>query len=240
MPYTIHLKSQFLTIVIYYKFLFFYIHQDTFIQLVNRCKVLPGLFMEPFAHDKAEGAKKVIVASSSSSTPGLRARSSKTLGSPRHGKNRATKSYSAAGNLNGSLISLPWRSTSGLGSQLSPGNTSSEKIPLGHYRTGSSIEDSLPGMQLNSNEFLPDSSVAKFNAALFSSVTSHTNQEFDVEEAMDIDHQEVDDDNAACPEESNSSEPGTSEERSLPGGESNSVSSDVRSKVQQYCISNSI
>ena len=234
MPYTIHLKPQFLTIVIYmyYKFVFFCIHQDTFIQLVNKCKVSPGLFMEPFAHDKAEGAKKVIVASSSSSTPGLRARSSKTLGSPRHGKNRATKSYSATGNLNGSLISLSWSSASGLGSQLSPGNTSSEKIPIGHYRTGSSIEDSLPGMQLNSSEFLPDSSVAKFNAALFSSVTSHTNQEFDMEEAMDIDHQEVDDD-AACPEESNSSEPGTSEERSLSGGENNSVSSDVSSKVKQ-------
>jgi len=195
--------------------------------------------MEPFAHDKAEGAKKVIVASSSSNTPGLRARSSKTSGSPRHGKNRVTKSYSAASNLNGSLISLSWPSTSGLGSQLSPENTNPEKIPLGHYRTGSSIEDSLPGMQLNSNEFLPDSSVAKFNATLFSSVTSHTNQEFDVEEAMDIDHQEVDDD-AACPEESNSSEPGVSEKRRLSGEESNSVSSDVSSKVQQYCIENSI
>lgn len=208
------------------------IHQDAFIELVNRCKVLPVLFMEPFAHDKGEGAKKVIVASSSSSTHGLRARSSKSSGSPRHSKNRATKSYGGARNLNGSLISLSWPSTPDLGSQLSPGNASPEKIPLGHYRTGSSFGNSLPGMQLNSNEFLCDSSVAKFNAGLFSSITSHTSQELDVEEAMDIDHQEVNDD-AACPEEGNSSEPGASEEKSLSGGENNTLSSDVSSKVQQ-------
>ena len=87
-------------------------------------------------------------------------------------------------------------------------------------------------MQLNSNEFLCDSSVAKFNAGLFTSVASHTSQELDVEEAMDIDHQEVNDD-AACPEEGNTSEAGVLEEKSLSGGESNSVSSDVSSKVQQ-------
>ena len=190
--------------------------------------------MEPFAHDKAEGAKKVIVASSSSTTHGLRARSSKSSGSPRHGKNRTTKSYAGTRNLNGSLIGLSWQSTSGLGSPLSPGNASPEKIPLGHYRTGSSFDNSLPGMQLNSNEFLCDSSVAKFNAGLFSSVTSHTShtsQGLDVEEAMDIDHQEVND-AAACPEEGSTSEPGASEEKSLCGGESNSISLDVSSKVQ--------
>jgi len=190
--------------------------------------------MEPFAHDKAEGAKKVIVASSSSSAHGLRpsSRPSKSSGSPRHSKNRATKSYGGARNLNGSVTGLSWPSTPGLGIQLSPGNASSEKIPLGHYRTGSSFENSLPGMQLNSNGFLCDSSVAKFNAGLFSSVTSHTSQQLDVEEAMDIDHQEVNDDDAQ-PEEGNSSEPGASEEKSLSGGESNSVSSDSISKVQQ-------
>ena len=188
--------------------------------------------MEPFAHDKAEGAKKVIVASSSSSTHGVRARSSKTSGSLRHSKNRATKSYAGAHNLNGSLVGLSWPSIPGLGSQLSPGNASPEKIPLGHYRTGNSFDNSLPGMQLNSNEFLCDSSVAKFNAGLFTSVASHTSQELDVEEAMDIDHQEVNDD-AACPEEGNTSEAGVLEEKSLSGGESNSVSSDVSSKVQQ-------
>lgn len=187
--------------------------------------------MEPFAHDKAEGAKKVIVAASSSSNHGLRAGSSKSSGSPRHSKTRATKSYAGAHNLNGSMISLSWPSTPGLGSQLSPGNASPEKIPLGHYRTGNSFENSLPGMQLNSNEFLSDSSVAKFNAGLFSSVTSHTSQRLDVEEAMDIDHQEVNDD-AACPGEGNTSEPGASEEKSLSGGESNSVSLGVSLKVQ--------
>lgn len=209
----------------------FCIHQDTFIELINRCKVLSGLFMEPFAHDKAEGAKKVIVASSSSSSHGLRARPSKSSGSPRHSKNRMTKSYAGTRNLNGSLIGSPWRSTSGLGSLLSPGNASPEKIPLGHYRTGSSFESSLPGMQLNSSEFLCDSNVEKFNAGLFSSVSSHTIRGLDVEEAMDIDHQEVND-AADCPEEESTSEQGASEEKSLCGGESNSVSLDVSSKVQ--------
>ena len=194
--------------------------------------------MEPYVHDKAEGTKKVIVDSSSSSTHGIRARSSKTSSSPRHSKNRATKSYAGTRNLNGSSIGLSWQSTPGLGSPLSPGNASSEKIPLGHYRTGSSFENSLPGMQLNSNGFLHvcDSSVAKFNAGLFSSVTSHTSQGLDVEEAMDIDHQEVNDD-TACPEEGNSSELGASEEKTISGGESNSVSSEVSSKVQQQYIS---
>jgi len=187
--------------------------------------------MEPFAHDKAEGAKKVIVASSSSSAHGLKARPSRSSSSPRHSKNRATKSYGGAGNLNGSVIGLSWPSTPGLGSQLSPGNASPEKIPLGHYRTGSSFENSPPGMQLNSSGFLYDSSVAKFNAGLFSSVTSHPSQQLDVEEAMDIDHQEVNDD--AGQEKANSSQPGASEEKSLSGGESNNVTSDVSSKVQQ-------
>lgn len=187
--------------------------------------------MELFAHDKAEGAKKVIIASSSSSTHGSRARSSKSSGSPRHNKSRATKSYAGTRHLNGSLIDLSWPSTSGLGSSLSPGNASPEKIPLGHYRTGSSFDNSLPGMQLNSNEFLCDSSVAKFNAGLFSSVTSHTSQGLDVEEAMDIDHQEVID-AAACSEEGITSEPGASEEKRLCEGERNSVSLDVSSKVQ--------
>ena len=231
MTYNIILNPNFQLLVftsIY--FLSFCIHQDTFIKLINQCKVLSGLFMEPFAHDKAEGAKKVIVASSSSTTHGLRARSSKSSGSPRHGKNRTTKSYAGTRNLNGSLIGLSWQSTSGLGSPLSPGNASPEKIPLGHYRTGSSFENSLPGMQLNSSEFLCDS-VAKFNARLFSSVTSLASQGLDVEEAMDIDHQEVAD-AAACPEEGHTSEPGASEEKSLCGGESNSVSLDVSSKVQ--------
>ena len=187
--------------------------------------------MEPFAHDKADGAKKVIIASSSSSTHGSRAGSSKSSGSPRHNKNRATKSYAGTRHLNGSLIGLSWPSNSGVGSSLSPGNASPEKIPLGHYRTGSSFDNSLPGMQLNSNEFLCDSSVAKFNAGLFSSVSSHTSQGLDVEEAMDIDHQEVIG-AAACPEEGSTSESGASEERSLCGGEKNSVSLDVGSEVQ--------
>jgi len=284
--------------------------------------------MEPFAHDKAEGAKKVIVASSNSNAHGLKARPSRSSSSPRHSKNRATKSYGGAGNLNGSVSGLSWPSTPGLGLSsgnassekmppghyrtgssfenslagtpglglslgnastekiplghyrtgsgfenslastpglglspgnaspekiplghyrtrssfensfagtpglgLSPGNASSEKIPLGHYRTGSSFENSLPGMQLNSSGFLYDSNVAKFDAGPFSSVTSHPSQQLDVEEAMDIDHQEVNDD--AGQEEGNSSEPGASEEKSLSGGESNNVSLDVSTKVQQ-------
>ncbi len=192
--------------------------------------------MEPFAHDKAEGAKKLIVATSSSNNHGLRARSSKSSGSPRNGKNRATKPYAGNHNLNGSLTSLSWQSPPGLGSQLSPGNASPDKIPLGHYSTGGSFENLLtPGMQLNSNKFLPDSSVAKFNATLFSSATSHSNQGLDVEEAMDIDHQDVNDE-SACAGEGIVSEQRASEEKSLTdkyptGGESSSVTSGAKPKV---------
>lgn len=193
--------------------------------------------MEPFAHDKAEGAKKVIVAASSSSNHGLRARASKISDSPRHGKSRATKTYTGNHNLNGSLIGLSWPSPPGLGSQVSPGNTSPDKIPLGHYRTGGSFENSLPGIQLTSNKFLSDSGVAKFNATLFSSATSHTNQGLDVEEAMDIDHQDVSDESAYAGE-GNASEQRTSEEKNLSekyltGGESNSITSGAKSKVTQ-------
>ena len=171
--------------------------------------------MEPFAHDKAEGIKKVIVAASSSNNHGIRARSSKSSGSPRHGKNRATKTYTGNHNLNGNLSSLSWTSPPGLVSHLSPGNTSPGKIPLGHYRSEGSFENSqFPSMQLNSNKFLTNSSAAKFNATLFSSATSHTNQGLDVEEAMDIDHQDVNDE-AACTREDIISEQGASEKKSL-------------------------
>lgn len=193
--------------------------------------------MEPFAHDKAEGAKKVIVAASSSSNHGLRARSSKSSGSPRNGKNRATKTYAGNHNLNGSLIGLSWPSPPGLGSQLSPGNASADKIPLGHYSTGRNFENSLPGMQLNSNKFLSDSNVAKFNATLFSSASSHSNQGLDVEEAMDIDHQDVNDE-SPCAGEGIVSEQRASGEKSLTdkylsGGESSSVASGAKTKVTQ-------
>lgn len=148
--------------------------------------------MEPFVRDKAEGTKKVIVAANSSSNHSLRARSSKSLSSPRHNKNRATKTYNGYHNANGSLINLSsWPSLPG---QLSPGNASPEKIPLGHYTSGNNFDNLHPGMQLaNSSKFLSDSSVAKFNATLFSSVSHHASQGLDVEEAMDIDHQEAND-----------------------------------------------
>lgn len=205
--------------------------------------------MEPYAHDKDEGVKKVIVAANSSGNHGLRARSSKTAGSPRQGKHRAPKSYSGTHNPNGSLINLSWPSSPGLGNQLSsgisPGNASPEKIPLGHYRTGSSFENSRPDMQLNSSKFLSDSNVAKFNATLFSSASNHASRGLDVEEAMDIDHQESNDE--ACVGEGNASvlpdanvscQPRASEEKSLPekyplrGESDSSATSSAKPKVK--------
>ena len=150
--------------------------------------------MEPFARNKAEGAKKVIVAANNSINNVLRARPSKGSASPRHSKTRAAKTNNYSGthnhNVNGSVMNLSWPS---LGSQLSLGNASPEKSPLGHYRPGNSFDSSCTGLQLNSSNFLANSSVAKFNATLFSSAASHSSQGFDVEEAMDIDHQDVPD-----------------------------------------------
>ena len=149
--------------------------------------------MDPFPKDKAEGAKKVIVAASSSSNHVLRARTPKGSSSPRHLKSRTSKTYSGTHSVNGNLMNLSWPS---LGHQVSPGNSSPEKTPLGLYRSGSSFENACPGMQLDSSKFLSDSSsVAKFNATLFSSAANQGSQ--DVEEAMDIDHQDVSEE-AAC------------------------------------------
>lgn len=143
--------------------------------------------MDPFPQDKAEGAKKVIVAASSSSNNVLRTRTSRGSSSPRHLKSRTSKTYSGTHNMNGKVMNLSWPS---LGHQVSPGNSSPEKTPLELYRSRSSFENSHPGMQLDSSKFLADSSnVTKFNATLFSSAANQGNQ--DVEEAMDIDHQDV-------------------------------------------------
>lgn len=151
--------------------------------------------MEQFAHNKAEGAKKVIVATKNSSNNVLRARPSKGSASPRHSKAHAAKTYSGIRNVNGNLMNLSWPN---LGSQVSPGNASPEKSPLGHHRSGSlSFENSHAGMQLDSSKFLSDSNVAKFNATLFSSAASHSSRGLDVEEAMDIDHQDANDE-VAC------------------------------------------
>lgn len=78
---------------------------------------------------------------------------------------------------------------------MSPGKSSSGKTPLGIYSHGSTFRNSHSGLQLDSNTFLSDSSIAWFNATLFSSPGNRHSQ--DVEEAMDIDHQDVSDE-AAC------------------------------------------
>ncbi|KAJ7386907.1 hypothetical protein OS493_006941 [Desmophyllum pertusum] len=98
-------------------------------------------------------------------------------------------------------------------------------------------------MQLNSSKFLSDSNVAKFNATLFSSASSHASRGLDVEEAMDIDHQESNDE--ACVGEGNASvlpdtnvscQPRVSEEKSLPekyplrGESDSSATSGAKSK----------
>lgn len=141
--------------------------------------------MEPFPHNKAEGAKKVIVATSSPSNHVLRARPSKVSSSPRHIKPRRSKTYTGTDNANVNLLNISWPS---LGHQISPGNSSPQKTPLGLYRHGGSFDNSHSGLPLDSNTFLSDSSVARFNATLFSPAANHHSQ--DVEEAMDIDHQD--------------------------------------------------
>ena len=78
---------------------------------------------------------------------------------------------------------------------MSPGKSSPEKTSLGLYSHESSFGNSHSGLQLDSNTFLSDSSVARFSATLFSSPGNRHSQ--DVEEAMDIDHQDVSDE-AAC------------------------------------------
>ena len=198
--------------------------------------------MEPFAHNKDEGAKKIIVATSNSSNSVLRARSSKSSGSPRHAKSRAAKTYSGTHNADSNTMNLSWPS---LGHELSPENASPEKSPLGLYRSGSSFENSHPGIP-DSSRFPSDSSVAAFNATLFSSAGSHNHQ--DVEEAMDIDHQDINDE-AACASNTCSSvselpegivstheQPRTSEEKKRPeeyaaGGKSNNNDSSTKPKV---------
>lgn len=145
-----------------------------------------GSAMEPFARDKGEGTKKVIVASDSARNHSLRARSSKSLSSQRHNKNRA-KTY------NGYRItnSNTWQRGP---VNLTAGNASMEKIPLGHYGSGNNSNNLYPGIHLDhSSNFSSNSRIAKFNATLFSSASHLTNQGSDIEEAMDIDHQEIND-----------------------------------------------
>ena len=79
---------------------------------------------------------------------------------------------------------------------MSPGKSRPEKTPLGLYSHGSSFGNAHSGLQLDSNTFLSDSSIARFNnATLFSSPGNRHSQ--DVEKAMDIDYQDVSDE-AAC------------------------------------------
>lgn len=149
--------------------------------------------MEPFAQNKAGGTKKVIIASSNSSNKVLRSRPSKGSSSPRLLKSLNSKSY--AGNLkaDGSMSNSSW---STIGNPVSIGNSNPEKSPLGLYPSGNPVESTSQGMQLDSTSFSPDSSIAKFNATLFSSADNHGNE--DIEEAMDIDHQDVGEGPSAC------------------------------------------
>lgn len=149
--------------------------------------------MEPFAQNKADGAKKVIIASSNSSNKVLRSRPSKVSSSPRLLKSRNSKSY--AGNLkaDGSMSNSSW---STIGHPVAIGNSDPEKSPLGLYPSGNTVESTSQGMQLDPTSFSPDSSIAKFNATLFSSADNRSNE--DIEEAMDIDHQDVGEGPGAC------------------------------------------
>ncbi|XP_044177808.1 serine/threonine-protein kinase tousled-like 2 isoform X2 [Acropora millepora] len=149
--------------------------------------------MEPFAQNKAGGTKKVIIASSNSSSKVLRSRPSKGSSSPRLLKSLNSKSY--AGNLNadGSMSNSSW---STIGNPVSIGNSNPEKSPLGLYPSGNPVESTSQGMQLDATSFSPDASIAKFNATLFSSADNHGNE--DIEEAMDIDHQDVGEGPSAC------------------------------------------
>ena len=143
--------------------------------------------MEPFPQSKAEGTKKVIVATKNTSNNVLRARPAKGAASPRHHKNRPAKTFPSSPPANGSLINLSWHNIR---------NGSPEKTPLGHYQSGTSFETSSNGVRLNSSNFLSES---KFNATLFSSAAGHSSHGLDDEEAMDIDHQDIDiNDEAAC------------------------------------------
>ena len=149
--------------------------------------------MEPFAQNKAGGTKKVIIASSNSSSKVLRSRPSKGSSSPRLLKSLNSKSY--AGNLkaDGSMSNSSW---STIGNPVSIGNSNPEKSPLGLYPSGNPVESTSQGMQLDATSFSPDASIAKFNATLFSSADNHGNE--DIEEAMDIDHQDVGEGPSAC------------------------------------------
>ena len=149
--------------------------------------------MEPFAHSKADGTKKVIIASSNSSNKVLRSRPSKGSSSPGHLKPRNSKSY--AGNLkaDGTMSISSW---STIGHPVSIGNSNPEKSPLGLYPPGNTVESASQGMQLDPTSFSQDSDVAKFNATLFSSADNRGNG--DIEEAMDIDHQDVGEGAIAC------------------------------------------
>jgi len=151
--------------------------------------------MEPFAQNKADGTKKVIIASSNSSNKILRSCPSKGSSSPRLLKPRNSKSY--AGNLkaDGSMMSNSLCST--IGHRPVPiGNSDPEKSPLGLYPSGNTVESTSQGMQLDATSFSPDSSIAKFNATLFASADNRGNE--DIEEAMDIDHQDVGEGPSAC------------------------------------------
>lgn len=150
--------------------------------------------MEPFPQNKAEGTKKVIVASINSSHNVLRARSSKSSSSPRHLKSRNTKTHVSNHKANGSLSNLSWPS---LGHQVSLGNSNQEKNPMGLYQSGNSSASSSPEMQLDPRNFSGDSSIAKFNATLFSTSLNHGCED-NIEEAMDIDHQDAGEDATAC------------------------------------------
>lgn len=143
--------------------------------------------MEPFPQSKAEGTKKVIVATKNTSNNVLRARPAKGAASSRHHKNRPAKTFPGSPPANGSLINLSWHNVR---------NGIPEKTPLGHYQSGTSFETSGNGVRLNSSNFLSES---KFNATLFSSAAGHSSGGLDDEEAMDIDHQDIDiNDEAAC------------------------------------------
>lgn len=143
--------------------------------------------MEPFPQNKAEGTKKVIVATKNTSNNILRARPTKGAASPRHHKNRSVKTFPSSLPANGSLVNLSWHDIR---------NGSPEKTPLGHNRSETNFETSCNGVRLNSSNFLSES---KFNATLFSSAAGYSSHGLDDEEAMEIDHQDIDiNDEAAC------------------------------------------
>ena len=143
-------------------------------------------------HEKDEGTKKVIIAASGNSNHGLRTRCAKSpsVTSPKRTRNRAKMANGTSNPnvLNGDLMKSSW---------LQP--VSPDKNPL-HYAAGSPVHLN-PAIHAyetgySNSKFLsasPDSRAARFNATLFSSATRHLNEGLDVEEAMDIDHQETDD-----------------------------------------------